>query len=68
MILFATGAVVIRGISLGRLAAMLTRCSLYVGNDSGITHLAAAAGAPQQPFLARPMLPTGDPEEGVFWF
>ena len=40
-----TGAVVIRGISLGRLTAMLTRCSLYVGNDSGITHLSAAAGA-----------------------
>ncbi len=28
------------------LAAVLGRCDLYVGNDSGITHLAAAAGAP----------------------
>jgi ADP-heptose:LPS heptosyltransferase len=28
------------------LAAMLLECSLFVGNDSGITHLAAAAGIP----------------------
>jgi ADP-heptose:LPS heptosyltransferase len=28
------------------LAAVLKRCSLYVGNDSGITHLAAAVGIP----------------------
>jgi len=26
------------------LAAILSRCNLYIGNDSGITHLAAAAG------------------------
>jgi ADP-heptose:LPS heptosyltransferase len=39
------GAVVIRGISLARLTAVLARCSLYFGNDSGITHLAAAVGA-----------------------
>jgi ADP-heptose:LPS heptosyltransferase len=29
---------------LGRLAGLLARCFLYVGNDSGITHLAAALG------------------------
>jgi ADP-heptose:LPS heptosyltransferase len=28
------------------LTAALERCSVYVGNDSGITHLAAAVGAP----------------------
>jgi hypothetical protein len=28
------------------LAAMLAHCALFVGNDSGVTHLAAAAGAP----------------------
>jgi ADP-heptose:LPS heptosyltransferase len=38
--------VAIRGITLGRLAAVIARCSLYVGNDSGISHLAAALGAP----------------------
>lgn len=27
-------------------AAMLARCALYVGNDSGLMHLAAAAGTP----------------------
>jgi len=32
--------------NLRRLAAVLSRCDLYVGSDSGITHLAAAAGAP----------------------
>jgi ADP-heptose:LPS heptosyltransferase len=39
-------ALVIRGISLDRLTAMLARCSLYLGNDSGISHLAAAVGSP----------------------
>ena len=30
--------------NLSRLAAVLNRCDVYVGNDSGITHLAAAVG------------------------
>ena len=30
--------------NLSRLAAVLSRCRLYIGNDSGITHLAAALG------------------------
>ena len=30
--------------SLGRLAALLQQAELYIGNDSGITHLAAACG------------------------
>jgi ADP-heptose:LPS heptosyltransferase len=34
----------LRGAQLGRLAALLARCSLYTGNDSGLTHLAAALG------------------------
>ncbi len=32
--------------SLGLLGALLRRCSLFVGADSGVMHLAAAAGAP----------------------
>src|SRR5208282_5903857 len=31
---------------LGELARWLARARLYVGNDSGITHLAAAVGTP----------------------
>jgi ADP-heptose:LPS heptosyltransferase len=37
-------AVVARNLSLGRLAALLTRCELYLGNDSGVSHLAAGLG------------------------
>jgi ADP-heptose:LPS heptosyltransferase len=31
---------------LGKLAALMSQSSLYLGNDSGITHLAAACGTP----------------------
>ncbi len=34
------------GLDLGRVAALLTHCGCYVGNDSGVSHLAAALGAP----------------------
>jgi len=34
-----------RGLSLGQAAALLARSDVYLGNDSGITHLAAAVGA-----------------------
>jgi ADP-heptose:LPS heptosyltransferase len=41
------GAVDLVGaLSLPEAAACLARCSLFVGNDSGLMHLAAAAGAP----------------------
>ncbi len=33
-------------LSLPEVAACLSRCALFVGNDSGLMHLAAAAGAP----------------------
>jgi ADP-heptose:LPS heptosyltransferase len=36
----------VRGVSLDRLTALLARCRLYLGNDSGISHLAAAVGVP----------------------
>ena len=36
----------IRDLTLAQCAALLSRCQLYLGNDSGMTHLAAAVGAP----------------------
>lgn len=36
----------VAGYSLVDLAGMLSACAAYVGNDSGITHLAAALGVP----------------------
>ncbi len=41
----ATG-IVLNSHPLPELAAILKRCSVFVGNDSGITHLAAASDAP----------------------
>jgi len=38
--------VVAQGLPLATLAGLLASCSAYVGNDSGVTHLAAAVGAP----------------------
>jgi ADP-heptose:LPS heptosyltransferase len=40
------GAVPVRGAPIRVLGALLAKAGLYVGNDSGISHLAAAAGAP----------------------
>jgi len=34
------------GLKLVELAAVLERCALFLGNDSGVTHLAAAVGIP----------------------
>lgn len=39
-------AIELRGVPLGALAGALARARLYVGNDSGVTHLAAALGTP----------------------
>jgi len=36
----------VQGVSLQRLAGILARCHAYVGNDSGVSHLAAAVGVP----------------------
>ncbi len=40
------GAHLITDVSLPRLAAVISQCRLFVGNDSGVTHLAAALGVP----------------------
>jgi ADP-heptose:LPS heptosyltransferase len=37
---------VIEGVALTRLAAFLSSARFYIGNDSGVTHLAAAMGIP----------------------
>ncbi|MCX8043301.1 MAG: glycosyltransferase family 9 protein [Desulfobacterota bacterium] len=36
----------VRHLDLSLLAAILKHCTLYIGNDSGITHIAAALGVP----------------------
>ena len=40
------GSIPIANLPLDELAAILKQCAVYVGNDSGITHLAAAMGTP----------------------
>jgi ADP-heptose:LPS heptosyltransferase len=42
----APGAVRVRGLALRALGAVLAHCGVYVGNDSGVSHLAAAFDAP----------------------
>ena len=44
--LAAQGAVRAGGATLPQLCALLERCAVYVGNDSGPAHLAAALGVP----------------------
>jgi ADP-heptose:LPS heptosyltransferase len=39
------GANIARDLELGKIAALLSLCDLYLGNDSGLSHLAAAVGA-----------------------
>ncbi len=36
----------VTNLTLTELAALLKRCTVYVGNDSGVTHMAAAVGTP----------------------
>ena len=45
-IMSSPGSIPIKNLPLDELAAILKQCSLYVGNDSGITHLASAVGTP----------------------
>lgn len=42
----STPVPVLRSLSLRTLAAVLARASRYIGNDSGVTHLASLTGAP----------------------
>lgn len=40
------GCKMVSGLTLAELAAVLSRSDLYLGNDSGVTHMAAALGTP----------------------
>jgi heptosyltransferase-2 len=40
------GGAIARELPLAELAAVLARCAVFVGNDSGVSHLAAAVDAP----------------------
>ena len=42
----AQGQTLLANRPLARVARVLSRCRLYLGNDSGLTHLAAAVEAP----------------------
>lgn len=44
-LLYGSGVLVARGLDLDHLAGILARSTLYLGNDSGTSHLAAAVGA-----------------------
>lgn len=41
-----TGVAVAAGLPLGHIAAVIARCRVFVGNDSGPLHIAAAVGVP----------------------
>lgn len=49
------------GLRLTELAAVLERCALFLGNDSGITHMAAAVGVPTVAVFGPASLPTWKP-------
>jgi heptosyltransferase-2 len=61
--LHAGRAECIRGTSLRQAAAILKRCRLFIGNNSGHKHLAAAAGTPVIEITEFPR--DGDPEHPV---
>jgi heptosyltransferase-2 len=49
--------------SLREVAAFLSRCTLFIGNDSGPKHMAAAAGIPVVEISCHPV--DGDPENAL---
>ena len=59
---------VITDLSLGELSALLGRVAAYVGNDSGVTHLAALSGPRPWRCLGQPIQRTGRRWDGKFAF
>jgi heptosyltransferase-2 len=55
---------VARGLKLPELAAVLQRCALFVGNDSGITHLAVAVEVPTVAMFGPASTPVWQPTGG----
>ena len=53
--------IVASGLRLPELGAVLERCALFLGNDSGITHLAVAAGTPAVALFGPVSLPIWEP-------
>jgi heptosyltransferase-2 len=53
----AQGQVLLANRPLARVARVLSRCRLYIGNDSGLTHLAAMVGEPEVLVLFGPTDP-----------
>jgi heptosyltransferase III len=49
------------GLKLVELAAVLERCALFLGNDSGITHLASAVGTPAVAMFGSASSPIWEP-------
>lgn len=53
------------GLKLVELAGLLERCALFAGNDSGITHLAAAVGTPTVALFGPASLPIWEPRHAT---
>ena len=54
-------ATLVRGLKLTELAAVMERCALFLGNDSGVTHIAAAVGTPTVAFYGPASLQIWEP-------